>query len=534
MYIATSANQPLSVFQLFVKLKALFTEHVPARIYVRGQIADFSASAVGHWYFSIKDEKAQLGCVVFEPDTRRIRHRPKEGDMVVLGGEARFYERRGRFQLVAKELIQEGIGDLHRRYEELKQKLHQEGLFDASRKRPIPSLILRLCLITSRKGAALEDVQKILQRRMPCMRLSLIDARVQGEEAAEQIIDALRIANNLARFDTILITRGGGSAEDLWCFNDAKLARAIAASEIPVVSAVGHEIDTTLCDLVADKRSPTPSAAAEELSLASADQILDLAAKRQRLHRFLSERVEGFLQRNDELQRRMKTLDPIASFTERLQLADKHIQSGIRASMSERENILARLADRLHKVGPGAGIQSRQRLQQASLLLRYGMHRLMDTSQARLGRARTGLRGGIDIRMREEKRTLAHLTYRLNEASPRSRMQVYGGRLQHARVLLRAKMDALLNRFETRLATHNTALRAINPTRVLQRGYALALNARGDTIKDARSVKAGDSLQVRLARGKLDTQVQRVHIQKPDREDKPPSAAKNGTSLFDE
>ena len=530
MDISTSA-QPLSVSQLFVELKVLLAEHLPGRIYVRGQVVDFAASARGHWYFSIKDDKAQLRCAMFQRDVRN-RSRPKEGDMVVLCGEARFYEKAGRFQLIIRELIQEGIGDLHLRYEELKRKLYAEGLFDASRKRPLPSLILRLCLITSKEGAALHDVRQVLQRRMPSMRLSLIDARVQGDDAAQHIIDALRTANDLARFDAILITRGGGSAEDLWCFNDEHLVRAIAASAIPVVSAVGHEIDTTLCDYVADKRCPTPSAAAEELSLDSADVIKDLVTKQQQSHRLLTERIESLLQRSDELRRRLGALDPISSFAKRLHFAKKDIRARIAMYVSMRENDLARLADRLHRVGPKAGFQARQRLQRADLSLRYGMRRSLDASTVRLGRVKTNLDDGIHHQLNAREGTLTRLIYRLHETSPRLRMQVYGERLQNVRALLRAKMDARLKHFETRLERQETALQGISPNKVLARGYALALNSRGDTIKDASSVQAGDSLQVRLARGRLDTQVQRVHIQKSTRARDNTQSPK--TSLLDE
>ena len=420
-------------------------EHFPASIHVRGQVSGFTVSKMGHWYFSLKDEQALLSCVMFKNANLRVHPAPKEGDMVVLSGKAAFYESQGRFQIVAREIRGEGIGDLHARFEKLKQKLHAEGLFDAERKKTLPPIILRLCVITSKSGAALHDLNQVLDRRMPCMRVSLIHAQVQGKGAVREIVAALAKANQLNRFDAVLITRGGGSAEDLSCFNEEDLVRAIAASDLPVVSAVGHEIDLTLCDLAADKRSPTPSAAAEELSIDSAAVIHDLHSDSRRMHNELLERLEEQMQRNDEMQRRLLFANPVRAFAERLRRAQKDLIGGLRILLSDKREDLFRLAECLH-------------------------------------------RSGADTK-------LAELRYKLRDAKS----------------LLRERMCNRMQKVEVELKTQKEALRTVNPTRVLERGYALALDSLGRTVKNAFDTKPGDILQLRLARGGLDTQVRRVY-----------------------
>ena len=232
-------------------------------ISVRGEISNFRPYASGHWYFSLKDENSRLNCVMFRQHNMYLRLVPKDGMKVVLKGSAGLYVQNGAYQFYAEGMAEDGIGELYQRFLALKDRLEKEGLFDAARKRPLPLLPRAVGIITSASGAVLHDIKTVAGRRFPNMPLVLRPAQVQGEGAAEDLAAALRELQALDGVDVIIIGRGGGSLEDLWAFNEEPLVRAIAASAKPVISAVGHETDTTLADFAADMRAPTPSAAAE-------------------------------------------------------------------------------------------------------------------------------------------------------------------------------------------------------------------------------------------------------------------------------
>lgn len=231
---------------------------------VRGEVSGFKHHiATGHWYFSLKDPDAAVSCVMFRTNTFRAQLRPKDGDSVLADGYVDVYPAQGKYQLYVTGLRKAGIGDLYIRLEELKRKLAAEGLFDPGRKRPIPMSPRKVAVITSASGAALHDILNVSRMRNPSIPIVLVPATVQGSGASREIIEAIHRANTQTDADVILIARGGGAAEDLWCFNDEGVARAVAGSRLPVVSGIGHEVDTTLCDLAADARASTPSNAAE-------------------------------------------------------------------------------------------------------------------------------------------------------------------------------------------------------------------------------------------------------------------------------
>ena len=289
--ISTTAPQrpdaALSVSQLNRLARQLLEDCFPL-IWVEGEISNLSKPSSGHWYFTLKDANAQVRCAMFRNRNFRLRLQPGDGAKVLVKGAISLYEARGEYQLIAEDMLPAGEGLHAAQFELLKQKLQAEGLFDSARKKKIPDAIAHIAVITSPTGAAIRDILTVLQRRSPQTRVTIIPVPVQGDHAPPAIAQALAAANRLHangihRFDAILLSRGGGSIEDLWAFNDEKVARAIFASTLPVISAVGHEVDFTIADFVADVRAPTPSAAAELLSRDWQQQLQQLFGWRQRL-----------------------------------------------------------------------------------------------------------------------------------------------------------------------------------------------------------------------------------------------------------
>ena len=260
-----SRSEPLSVSALTAQIKEILEDQV-GEVSVAGEISNLRHQSSGHYYFTLKDEGSQIPCALFKGSAIRLAVQPKDGAKVVAEGEVSVYPPRGAYQLIVRSLEPAGKGDLHQRFEELKRKLQMEGLFAEERKREIPEFVERVALVTSPTGAAVRDAVHVLQRRCPRIRITVFGVKVQGEGAAEEVADAIGEIGRRKLADVVLVVRGGGSLEDLWAFNEEVVARAVAASPIPVISGVGHETDFTICDFVADVRAPTPSAAAEIVS----------------------------------------------------------------------------------------------------------------------------------------------------------------------------------------------------------------------------------------------------------------------------
>lgn len=259
-----SGREPLSVSELNARIKGLIeSDPVLGSVYVRGELSNYKVYPSGHHYFTLKDAESSLRCVMFRSAASKLRFRPESGMRVTAWGRVAVYPRDGAYQLYCEGLMPEGAGDLQVAYEQLKAKLADEGLFDPSHKKPIPRYPERIAVITSSAGAAVHDIIRVLRKRWPVAKVLLLPVRVQGVEAPPEIAGALRYANKYRVADVIITGRGGGSIEDLWAFNDERVARAIYASELPVISAVGHEPDVTIADFVADLRAATPSNAAE-------------------------------------------------------------------------------------------------------------------------------------------------------------------------------------------------------------------------------------------------------------------------------
>ncbi|KAF1715849.1 exodeoxyribonuclease VII large subunit [Pseudoxanthomonas sangjuensis] len=415
-------------------------------VWVEGELGNVTRPASGHLYFTLKDERAQVRCAMFKPKSTWLKFQPREGLRVLARGRLTLYEARGDYQLVLDHMEEAGEGALRRAFEQLKARLAAEGLFDPGRKRPLPAHVRRLAVITSPTGAAVRDVLSVLSRRFPLLEVDVLPSLVQGDAAAAQIVSLLKRAAASGRYDVVLLARGGGSLEDLWAFNDEALARAIAASPTPVVSAVGHETDFTLADFAADLRAPTPSAAAELL----VPDRRDLAARLQ------------------TLQRRLATLQ-----THRLRNA---MQRADRASL------------RLQALRPQARLLLLQRRQEEA------RRRLDALWQARLDRHRAQLRHAAAVlRATQPQRRLAILRERLLALGPRAQ----------AAIARQLQGDALKLRGLAR------SLEAVSPLATVARGYSILCQADGTVVRSVAQVEGGERLRARLSDGDLDLRVEK-------------------------
>ncbi|WP_066096600.1 exodeoxyribonuclease VII large subunit [Xanthomonas massiliensis] len=367
-------------------------------VWVEGELGNVTRPASGHLYFTLKDARAQVRCALFRPKSQWLKFVPREGLRVLARGRLTLYEARGDYQMVLDHLEEAGEGALRRAFEELRQRLAAEGLFDAARKRPLPALVRRLAVITSPTGAAIRDVLSVLGRRFPLVDVEILPSLVQGEAAAAQILARLRAALASGRYDVVLLARGGGSLEDLWAFNDEALARAIAAAPVPVVSAIGHETDFTLADFAADLRAPTPSAAAELL----VPDRRDLGARLRHLHHRLQQRqvqaLAQAMQRTDRAWLRLGARSPAA----RLQLLERRQREAMRHLQAQWDRHLA---------------LQRQRLAQAAAALRLrAPSRRLELLHQRL--AALGPRIDIARRLQRDALRLKALARSLEAVSP--------------------------------------------------------------------------------------------------------------------
>lgn len=308
--LSTPAGAPVFSVSEFLEVSRSILENRFSQVSVRGEITNFKVASSGHMYFSLKDEKGRVDCAFFRGYNQALAFKPADGLQVVVGGTATLYEARGQFQLTVRWMEPQGLGGLQLAFEQLKRKLAAEGLFDASRKRPLPVFPKKVAVVTSAEGAAWKDFLRILETRVGVEEIDLFDVRVQGAEAPGDIRDAFRRIADWPEYDVVVLTRGGGSAEDLSAFNDESVVRAVAACPVPVMNAVGHEIDTTLCDFAADKRAPTPTAAAEWLAPGRDEMETRLREIRRRLEEGLRRRLDGARETADDLGERLGEFHP--------------------------------------------------------------------------------------------------------------------------------------------------------------------------------------------------------------------------------
>lgn len=356
---APEETPALSVTQYTRRVKELLESGIRP-CWIRGEVSNLRQQSSGHLYFSLKDAGAQLSTVLFRGDAMRQTVKLRDGLQVVVYGEISLYEARGQYQLIVRVVVEDGVGRLQREFDELKRRLAAEGLFEAARKLAVPALPRTIAFVTSPTGAAVQDFIRIMLRRGWRGRLVIFPARVQGEGAALEMVEMLRQAESLAIFDLIVIGRGGGSLEDLWAFNEEVLVRAVAASRIPVISAVGHEIDFTLTDFAAALRAETPSAAAEMISSNFVSQLERIVRAGAALERMVELEMEAKAERFDHARSRLRLLSPAASIERgNLRLDDlaNRLTSAMQQVAQRRREKLQRLSTRLDQRSPELRVQ---------------------------------------------------------------------------------------------------------------------------------------------------------------------------------
>ena len=378
----------LTVSQLNRQAKNLLESHFDF-VWVEGEISNFASPSSGHWYFSLKDGNAQVRCAMFRNRNQRVKFTPDNGDAIRLRARVSLYEGRGEFQLIVEHLEHAGAGALQAAFEKLKTRLAAEGLFDQALKKPLPEQVSRLGVITSPTGAAIHDILTVLKRRCPAIEVYILPVAVQGEGAAAEICAAIERVNRLQssgeiNLDALIVGRGGGSLEDLWAFNEESVARAIVASSLPVVSAVGHEIDFSIADMAADHRAPTPSAAAELLSPDQREWQERLRVLEANLHRQIKRKLADAARELDHLRKRLK--HPGAQLREQAQRLDdleQRLLLAQRNSLAQKQAQLALLASRLHARSPlPMVIQHQSELQRLSQRMESAIKkRLADANQ---------------------------------------------------------------------------------------------------------------------------------------------------------
>jgi exodeoxyribonuclease VII large subunit len=430
----------VSVSELTARLKS-FVEREFVDLYVEGEISNFRRHTSGHWYFSLKDETAALRCASFRMQNRMIRFIPEDGLHVIARGKLSIYEARGEYQLLVEYMEPVGAGALQIAFEQLKKRLAADGLFAVDRKRRLPILPRCIGVVTSPTGAAVRDILRVLKRRNEAVSVLIAPVRVQGESAGSDIARAIRLLNSRKEVDAIIVGRGGGSTEDLSCFNDETVARAIYNSRVPVISAIGHETDFTIADLVADLRASTPSAAAEMVASA-----------------------------RDEMCAR------ITGLAEDMRKAVKYRLLSLRSSLTELESSRA-----------FPQVQSRIR----------GFYQRVDD-------AAYSMETSLSAALKSRRASHASLALRLSDADLRRRVVEQRGQLAELRGRLEANTRASLDERGERVSLAAGKLDSLSPLGVLGRGYAIAFNNQGRVIKRAADVNSGDKVRIRVSEGEID------------------------------
>ena len=441
---------PVSVSELNRKAKSLL-ENQLGEVCVEAEIGDLSKPSSGHWYFTLKDARAQLRCAMFRRANVRVRFQPKLGDSVVVRGLLSIYEARGDYQLIVDDMQASGDGALQRELEALKQRLQAEGLFAPDRKLPVPIHCERIGVITSPTGAAIEDIISVLGRRSPSSEIALFPVPVQGSGAAQQIADAIDKANtlvaeNIRTIDVLIVGRGGGSLEDLWSFNEEVVARAIARSNIPIVSAVGHEIDYSIADLVADVRAATPSQAAE----------------------LVTRDTEEWLQHIDSQAAQLNML----------------VQRKLAAQQASLAHLKARL--------------------------RHPRHRLnLIREQLKSARDRAALL--IQQRLTRERQIVNQIRRDLRAVSPTMITRKQKDTVARLHQQLPSLIAAVLNRQTDRVMHLTQLLTSLGPASTLERGYAIVTSVNEGVVRDSKTVSVDSEITIRLHRGGMTSVVTETH-----------------------
>ena len=441
---ARTERDVYSVSRLNKEVRLLLESGLPL-LWLEGELSNFAAPASGHWYFSLKDSTAQVRCAMWRQRNTQVRFRPKDGMAVLVRARVGLYEPRGEYQLLVEHLEEAGEGALKREFEKLKARLAAEGLFAAERKRPLPAIPRRIGVVTSPTGAAIHDILRVLRSRFPAAGVLLYPTAVQGAAAVPEIVRAIEAASRRNECDVLIVARGGGSLEDLWCFNDERVARAIAACRVPTVSGVGHEVDVTIADFVADVRAPTPSAAA-------------LAA-----------------------------------------VPDKQVWLGALAQLEHRFGGAMGRTLRAQALAVGALVQRLQISHPGAKLVQH-VQRLDDLEQR--------LRLALRARVAEGQQRLESLSTRLWRENPRHRLEALCAHAAALRQRLVTTFNGTLNALDQRLTLAARTLDAVSPLATLGRGYAIVNRVDdGSLLRDAAQAPAGTEIEARLAKGRLRAKV---------------------------
>jgi exodeoxyribonuclease VII large subunit len=465
-------------------------------VWIEGEISNFRPAQSGHLYFTLKDTEAQIRCVCFRDNARSLKFRPEDGMHVTLRGSLGVYEVRGEYQMYVSYIEPVGAGALQLAFEQLKKKLQTEGLFDESRKKPLPLLPCCIGVVTSPSGAAIRDILRVLKRRYANAHVQIFPVKVQGEGAAREIASAIQYFNRVKFAEVLIVARGGGSLEDLWAFNEEIVARAIAASTIPVISGVGHETDFTIADFVADLRAPTPSAAAEIVVRSRHEFDRQIAEHQKHLVHRMRYLLSEWRHRARDLQthRGFRQLENLVR-RRRQQLDD---MSGSLATLLERR--LALSGNRL--AAANARVLSFDLRGRAKVL-----RRRIEQREGELAAALERIAG-------RKRRRFAIMQVQFAQFDLRARVARLRNRLEQRAADLSARMDRVLITKSRRRDAAEVRLNERNPLRLLERGYAIAHDSSGKVLRSPDQVSVGDDVSVRLANGTLDTTVKRKRSEK--------------------
>lgn len=436
------SREILTVSALNRMAKQALDQHI-GQVWLTAEISNFVAAASGHWYFTLKDNQAQVKAAMFKSANSRVGIRPKNGDKILLRAKVGLYEPRGDYQLVVEHMEADGEGLLKQQFDALKLKLQSEGLFATSTKQPLPENIKRVGVVTSSTGAALHDILTVLERRNLSISVIVYPTQVQGEAAIDQIVNSIYIANQRREVDVLIVGRGGGSLEDLWCFNEEKVARAIFASQLPIVSAVGHEVDVTIADFVADARAATPSQAAELVSRDMSEVLL-------------------YLQQTEE-----------------------YFAAWLRQTVQNLGYQLQVLSSRLQQNHPKHKLQQQQqRVDQLTMQLQSSMQR----------------------RIQQQQHFAQHLQTRLAQHNPTQQLRLKQQQLQNLEQRLAQTIKQQCERKHQTLGRLSSMLHSVSPLATLGRGYSITFKG-DDVVQTIEQLNPGDEITTQIHKGTVRSQV---------------------------
>lgn len=443
--VQNNAKNILTVSKLNRLARSVLEAEI-GQIWLSAEISNFVAASSGHWYFTLKDDRAQVKGAMFKGANRKVFHKPKEGDKVLVKANISLYEPRGDYQIIVEHMEPEGEGDLKQQFEMLKRQLASEGIFAQEYKKPIPETVLKVGIVTSPTGAALHDILTVLKRRNPAIEVIIYPSQVQGDSAASLICAAITLANLRNEVDVLIVGRGGGSLEDLWCFNNEQLARTIFASTLPIISAVGHEVDVSIADFVADMRAPTPSAAAELVSqdqLALRNKTLILQDK---LIKAFGHMQQVWLHQHQVTKQRLLHNHPQKQLEQKSQYVDQ-LQGAILAAMKQK--------------------------------------------------------------LTQGKQQQQHLHNRVSLSSPQKQIQRHQLGLQDLQSKLHKNFRQLIDNKQQNLLNNMHLLDTVSPLATLARGYSISFKDE-EIIKSTQQVQVGDRLITRLEEGEIHSEIQHI------------------------